>query len=294
MKVCVTGGAGYIGSHLVPRLIGLGHEVTVIDDMSNGSYHHPMVKFYSHDIREIDQIENALGGTEVFFHLAANKQATSNEDYEMISVNVGGTTAVMETAKRVGARRVVFSSSAAVYHSRAHKWYPDLKIREEDASHSKNTPQNIYGLSKLLAERVCSFMANDKTSVACLRYFNVWGGNYSPDNTVKSAIEIFREKKAKGEPVKVYGDGSAVRDYVHVNDVVEANLAAMRCELNFSSAWNICTGKGVSIIDVVRRECGKDYPVEFLPKRSNEVDYSVGCPERANSSLKWYASHLYT
>jgi len=294
MKVCVTGGAGYIGSHLVSRLVSLGHEVVVVDNLSNGSFIHPMATFLAYDIRDIKHFEDALAGTDVFFHLAANKQATSEDHQEMISVNVMGTTAVMATAKKVGAKRFILSSSAAVYPAVSFQWNPDGKIRERDASHANDSPQNIYGLSKLMAERVCMFMADNVTSVSCLRYFNVWGGNYQAENKVKSAIEVFRERKAKDEPVKVYGDGSSIRDYVHVNDVVEANIRAMKYELNAPAVWNVCTGRGVRVVDVVKKECGEDYPVEFLPKRNNEVSYSVGCPELANTFLNWYPSHLYT
>jgi nucleoside-diphosphate-sugar epimerase len=117
MKVCVTGGAGYIGSHLVAALIQYGYEVLVVDNLENGTRIHPKCRFFSHDIREIDQMENELQDTEVFFHLAADKRATSKDYYDMVSVNVGGTTAVLEVAKRVGAKRFVLSSSAAIYPS---------------------------------------------------------------------------------------------------------------------------------------------------------------------------------
>lgn len=295
MKVCVTGGAGYIGSHLVAELVKLGHEVVVVDNMSNGftAITHPMVKVLSCDIREISQVEKELQGTVVFFHLAANKQATSDNAYDMFSINVGGTMSVLETAKRIGAKRFVFSSSAAVYPAMASECNPDGKIRERDAGGRAN-PENIYGLSKLMGERLCHLMADDGFSVACLRYFNVWGGYYQKENRVKSAIEIFRECKRNNQPVKIYGDGSSVRDYVSVYDVVDANLRVMSYDLWAPSVWNICTGRPTKVLDVVHRECGECYPIEFLPKRPNEVDYSVGCFDLAKDFLKWYPERLYT
>jgi len=225
MKVCVTGGAGYIGSHLVSRLVELGHEIVVIDDLSNGSVIHPQTTFFPYDIRDIEHIKNALQGTEAFFHLAANKRATSTDNCNMISVNVDGTMAVMDIAKKVGAKKFIFSSSAAVYGPEIPIWNKDGKIYECDSKHS--TPMNIYGLSKRMGEEICQFMADESISVNCLRYFNVWGGKYLPNNKVKSAIETFRERKSKGESVQIYGDGSSVRDYVHVDDVVEANIKAL-------------------------------------------------------------------
>lgn len=288
MKVCVTGGAGYIGSHLVNRLVGLGHEVIVVDDMSNGSYMHPMTKFFSHDIKEMNQIENALAGTEVFFHLAANKQARSVDCYDMISANVAGTAAVLETAKRVGARRLVFSSSSAVYSP---AFYIGQKISEEHFF----KPINIYGMSKKMGEDLCEMMSDDHFDSVSLRYFNVWGGTHSKENSVKSVMEIFEEKKAKGEPLVIYGDGSSVRDYVHVNDVVNANLLAMDYASNLGPrVFNICTGNATTVLEVARKVCGENYPIIHMPAGNNEVEYSVGDCIRALTLLKWTPTIHYT
>lgn len=180
----------------------------------------------------------------------------------------------------------MFSSSAVVYPSSSHM----MSERHADL----DVPQNAYGLSKRMGEQACQFMADDSFSVTCLRYFNVWGGNYLPNNKVKSAIEIFRERKANREPIRVYGDGTSVRDYVHVDDVVDANIVAMNQTSTTarSSVWNVCTGKATTILEVVRRECGEDYPIEFVPARSNEIDCSIGCPDLGNE-LGWVAARPY-
>lgn len=288
MKVCVTGGAGYIGSHLVAALVGNNHEVTVIDSMENGTRIHPKCRFFSHDIREIDQIESELMGTEVFFHLAADKRATSKDYYEMISVNVGGTTAVLETAKKVGAKRFVFSSSAAVYSKAFAKSSAFGSCYEGDTT-THPTTENIYGLSKLLAEDVVKFMEDDGFEVVCLRYFNVYGGEYTPNASVKSVVEHFIDAMNKGVPVKIFGDGSAVRDFVHVDDVVDANLLAMTYpQKTVQRAFNICTGKGTTVLELARLVCGKDYPITFEPKRE-EIVYSVGGTKLAEYSLGFKA-----
>lgn len=281
MKVCVTGGAGYIGSHLVSRLVTMGHIVVVVDDMSNGSFLHPSVKFLSHDIREINQAEKELRGTEVFFHLAANKQARSVDYYDMVSVNVAGTAAVLETAKKVGARRLVFSSSSAVYSP---AFYIGQKISEEHFFR----PVNIYGMSKKMGEDLCEMMSDDRFDVVSLRYFNVWGGTHPKHNSVKSVMEIFEEKKANGEPVVIYGDGSSVRDYVHVNDVVNANLLAAEYPNDQGPrVFNICTGQATTVLEVAHKVCGEDYPIVYMPAGDNEVNYSVGECIRASTLLKW-------
>lgn len=290
MKVCVTGGAGYIGSQLVSALVARGDEVIVVDSMENGDFIHPRSQFYSHDIREIDQLEKVLKGTEVFFHLAANKKATSTDCYEMISVNVGGTAAVLETAQRVGARRMVFSSSAAVYSP---AFYVGQKVSEGHCVGKR--PANIYGLSKKMGEDLCEMMSSERFDVVSLRYFNVWGGTHSKTNRIKSVIEMFEERKSQGEPVLIYGDGSSIRDYVHIHDVVRANLLAAEYPSNQGPrVFNICTGKATTVLEVARKVCGNHYPITYLPSRDNEPEYSVGQCDRAGTLLKWVPTIYYT
>lgn len=284
MKVCVTGGAGYIGWHLVCRLIEQGHQVVVVDNLENGTRIHPKSRFFSHDIREIDQMEDALVGTEVFFHLAADKRATSKDYYDMVSVNTAGTTAVLEVAKKIGAKRFVFASSAAVYFPK-----DDGQYSESETVTRKN-PANIYGLSKLQSEEICEFFSDSTFKTVCLRYFNVFGGEYTPNAMFhKSAVEHFIDAMRQNKPVGVYGKGDAVRDYIHVDDVVKANLLAMNYESSekgkHSHIFNICTGKGTTTIDLARLVCGSNYPVNFMPERDNEQKYCVGSPDRAANEL---------
>ena len=291
MRVCVTGGAGYIGSHLVSVLHQEGHEVIVVDNLENGSRIHPKCHFFSHDIREIDQIEEELQGTEVFFHLAADKRATSTDYYEMISSNVAGTTAVLEVAKRVAAKRFVLSSSAAVYSKATEKTAASIGgsfFEGDTVTHRK--PESIYGLSKLMAEDVCMLMEDDDFRVVCLRYFNVFGGEYTPNPTFhKSAIEHFIEAKSTNVPTKIYGDGGIIRDFVHVDDVVDANLLAMTYpQKTVQRAFNVCTGKGTSILELAKLVCGKDYPITFETGR-NESGYSVGSPKLTEFSFGFKA-----
>lgn len=289
MKVCVTGGAGYIGSHLVSALIQGGHEVTVVDNLENGTRVHSKCRFFSHDVREIDQIEPYLEGTEAFFHLAADKRATSKDYYDMISVNVGGTTAVLEVAKRVGAKRFVLSSSAAVYPKSCTKGSQFGKCYEFDSA-IHQIPDNIYGMSKKMAEDVSRFMEDETLKVVCLRYFNVYGGEYTPDASVKSAVEHFMDAISRGQPIKIYGDGTAVRDFVHVDDVVDANLLAMTTERTNTRAavFNVCTGHGTTVLELARLVGGKNYPIVFADSR-DEVPYSVGSTKLAEVGLGFVA-----
>jgi UDP-glucose 4-epimerase len=290
MKTCVTGGAGYIGSHLISTLIDQGHEVVCIDSLENGNRIHPKSRFFSNDIREIQGLEGVLKGTEVFFHLAADKRAASTDYYDMISTNVAGTAAVLEMAKRVGARRMVFSSSCAVYTKEMYEKGP---VSENVTDKDRGTQQNVYGLSKLLCEDLCNFMADDTLSVVSLRYFNVWGGHYLESAPVhKSVIEIFMDKTNAGLPINIYGDGSIVRDFVHVNDVVKANLLAVDHQCKGNSVFNICTGVATKVMDIADMVCGKDYPKKvFLPERSNELPWCVGKGNLAEVELGWTPDH---
>lgn len=290
MKICVTGGAGYIGSHLVSNLIFQGHQVTVVDNLDNGNRIHPRCRFFSHDVREINDVEQELEGTEVFFHLAADKRAASTDYYDMVSSNVAGTTAVLEVAKKVGTRRVVLSSSCAVYTK---EMYEKGVVSEKDADSNRGSQQNIYGLSKLMCEDVCKFMSDKTMSVVSLRYFNVWGGQYLNSAPVhKSVIEIFLDKAKKKEPIMIYGDGSIVRDYVHVDDVVNANLLAMDHETRSgATTFNICNGTGTTVLEIANMVCGEGYEKINMPARDNELPWCIGSNHLAGAELGWKPKH---
>jgi len=293
MKVCVTGGAGYIGSHLVANLINKGHEVIVIDDLSNGdAIHpaHPNHRYFSHDIREIHYLEKVLKGTEVFFHLAADKRATGEDYYDISSVNISGTTAVLEIAKKVNARRFVFSSSCALY---TRDMYKNGPVTENATNQNIGSQQGMYGLSKLLGEDICRFMSKGGMTTVSLRYFNVWGGKYlNSPKLQKSAMEIFLERKDLNIPININGDGSTVRDFVHVNDVVSANLLSMNHEVSSNmETFNICTGVASRILDIAKMIAGENHPITFGDISDIELPWCVGSYELAKARLGWEPKH---
>lgn len=293
MKVCVTGGAGYIGSHLVHTLINKGHEVVVIDDLSNGdAIHpgHPNHRYFSHDIREMHYLRSALKETEVFFHLAADKRAASEDYYDISSVNIAGTTSVLEMARKVNARRVVFASSCAVYTK---DMYSKGIVCEEAANEGVGNQQGMYGLSKLLGEDICKFMSKGGLSTVALRYFNVWGGKYlNSPKLHKSAMEVFLERKESNTPIKINGDGTTVRDFVHVNDVVSANLLAMNHKMDVGmETFNICTGVASKIIDIANMIAGEEHPITYGPISDAELPWCVGSYQLAKKNLGWEPQH---
>jgi UDP-glucose 4-epimerase len=289
MKVCVTGGAGYIGSHLVSNLINAGHEVIVIDDLSNGDVVNtvsPNYRYFSHDIREIHYLESVLKNTEVFFHLAADKRATSEDYYDISSVNISGTTAVLEMAKKVNARRFVFSSSCALY---TRDMYKNGPVTEDAANYNVGSQQGMYGLSKLLCEDICKFMSKGEMTTVSLRYFNVWGGKYlNSPKLQKSAMEIFLDRKHSNSPIKINGDGSTIRDFVHVDDVVSANLLSMNHKvISNMETFNICTGVASKILDIAKMIAGEKHPITFGPISDIELPWCVGSYELAKNRLGW-------
>jgi UDP-glucose 4-epimerase len=293
MKICVTGGAGYIGSHLVSSLLSKGHEVIVIDDLSNGEFFgavHPNHRYFSHDIREIHYLTNVLKDTEVFFHLAADKRAAAEDYYDISSVNIAGTTAVLEAARKVNARRFVFSSSCAVYTK---NMYSKGKVSEEDANQEVGTQQGMYGLSKLLGEDICKFMSKGGMTTVALRYFNVWGGRYlKAPKLHKSAMEIFLDRKHDNSPIKINGDGTTTRDFVHIDDVVDSNLLAMDHNVDGEiETFNICTGVGTKIIDIAKMIAGEDHPITYGPISDVELPWCIGSYELAKNRLGWEPKH---
>lgn len=219
MNILVTGGSGFIGSHLVKKLVSLGHEVTVFD---RGHKAVPNAKVIEGDIRDAGDVQRAMKGMEAVFHLAAISDSRADDD-AVYQVNFIGSKNVFEAAKAADAK-IIFTSSAAVYG--------DTKLaREADECR----PLSQYGKSKLRAEKICP------PNACVFRLFNVYGpgGN--------SVVNRFCRLIPKYEPVAIYGRGTQTRDFIHVDDVV--NALALGLEL--SGTYNIGTGKETSLLELI-------------------------------------------
>lgn len=224
MRTLVTGGAGFIGSHVVSILLERGHEVTVLDSLSSGRLANlnPLgkAKFGEGDVRDEKLISAAVNGIEAIFHRASsvgNAKSMKNPRHDA-EVNVVGTLNILEAAREFGVRKIVFSSSAAIFG--------ELKgsiITEEHPAE----PDSPYGASKLAAEKLCLDYQRmyPRLEVVCLRYFNVFGSNQRFDS-YRNFIPIFAHHLLRGEPITIYGDGKQTRDFIHVSDVARANLVA--------------------------------------------------------------------
>ena len=227
-KCIVTGGAGFIGSHLVDRLISDGHEVHVLDDLSTGKRENVNDKAtFSHfDLGNLDLCKIQYGwkqaweGADIVFHLAAKARVQPSIDnpIEFNQVNVNGTLNMLKTAVEYGVKRFIFTSSSSVYG--------DVKQKDLPTSEFSDTnPLSPYALQKLIGEQYCKLYSKlYGLETASLRYFNVYGDRMSLDGAYRTVIPIFTKQRLDGEPMTIRGDGEQRRDFTYVGDVVEANI----------------------------------------------------------------------
>lgn len=274
MKALVTGGAGFIGSNLVDLLVGEGHEVVVLDNVSSG-YRENLapfsdVRFLEGDVRDERLVTEAVDGVEVVFHLAASVGNKRSIDHPIddAEVNVIGTLRLLEGSRRAGVRKLVFSSSAGIFGE-----LKTLPIREDH----QVEPDSPYGASKLGAEKECLAYAKlYPIECICLRYFNVYGVNQRYD-AYGNVIPIFAHRMLNGLPVTIFGDGEQTRDFVNVRDVARANYAAGMSR-GVSGAFNIASGTRITINELANMmyaTLGIAPVIEYGPPRPGDVRHSL-------------------
>lgn len=273
IRVLVTGGAGFIGSNLCRGLRAEGATVVALDNLSTGFRANlgsfPDIEFVEGDIRQPETVEDAVRRCEIVFHLAASVgNLRSIEDPLADSeTNVLGTINVLQAARRAGVGKVVYSSSAAIFGE-----LKQLPIREDHPVE----PDSPYGASKLAGEKQClAFGRLFDLEVVCLRYFNVYGVNQRYD-AYGNVIPIFAHRLLKGQPLVIYGDGEQTRDFVHVDDVVRANIAAALAP-GVTGAFNIGSGTAVTInrlAELMRTFVPSPVAIEHGPARPGDVRHS--------------------
>jgi len=246
----VTGGAGFIGSHVVDRLLSDGYDVTVLDDLSSGSLgniaRHKGEKAFrlvKGDIRDAKLVREVLKGVDAVFHEAAFVSVTLSVKDPVVAndVNVAGTLNVLKASVDLGVKRFVFASSAAVYGETS------TPLKSEDMA---SVPLSPYGVSKLAAESyVRSFYRTYGLETVSLRYFNVYGPrqSFDLDCAYGGVISIFLNRILRGMSPVVYGDGEQTRDFVYVRDIVEANMLALNSKKAAGEAINVGSGTRVSV-----------------------------------------------
>ena len=288
MKYLVTGGAGFIGSHLVRTLLEQGESVRVLDNFSTGKrenledlnrqFNGDRFEILEGDLRNASDVEEAIRGVEVIFHEAAfvSVPQSMEEPQTCFDVNITGTSRLFDLARAAGVRRVVVASSAAIYgQSEA------LPLVEETFPQ----PLSPYAVSKRVDEMYAElFTSSFSLEAVALRYFNVYGPRQRPDSMYAAAVPIFALRLLDGKSVTVFGDGGQTRDLINVHDVVRANLIASRHPKAPGKIFNICTGVETRLLDLldVMYELIPNVPEpEFAPPRLGDIYRSVGSPQKA-------------
>ena len=286
--VAVLGATGFLGSHLVDELLGRGYRVRALGRTFPGligteAKHHPMLEYHKGDFSDQDAMEQALAGVELCFHLISTTiPSTSNLNPSLdISSNLIGTLKLLEVAVRVGIRRIVFASSGGTVYGPPQQ----TPIPE---SHPTN-PTCSYGIVKLAIEKYLAmyrFMYG-LDSVA-LRFANPYGDRQRI-KAAQGAAAVFLSKALRGELIEIWGDGSVVRDYLHVSDAVNSLLAAAMYVGN-TSVFNIGSGQGLSLNELVSAisfELGRPIEVVYRPRRSFDVPCNILDIQMAASELSW-------
>jgi UDP-glucose 4-epimerase len=287
MKVLVTGGAGFIGSNLVIRLLKDEHQVKVIDNESSDAHEHPHwnvdANNYVGDINDYDKLRLLTEDVDVVFHLAAEARIMNCIENPTLAVqtNVLGTCNVLQAARESGVKRVVYSSTSSAYG--LINPIPNTEDMPKDCL-------NPYSVSKTAGEELCKMYTDlFGLETITLRYFNVYGKNQPQRGQYAPVIGIFQRQHNAGEALTIVGDGLQRRDYVNVSDVVEANILAATTKNKdaIGETFNIGTGTNYSVMDLVKLIGGEDAEYEHLPQREGEARETLSDCSKAYTHLGW-------
>ena len=289
-KILVTGGAGFIGSHLTEGLLKLGARLTVLDNFDDfyrgkeqnieGLLGSDRIRLVRGSILDLDLLSALVKDSDAVVHLAAQAGVRYCNDNPLKAneVNATGTMNVMATCHKLGVKKLVYASSSSVFG--------DPVKTPMDENHPTN-PNNPYGASKLAGEKYCtSFAKAYGMDVTCLRYFSVYGPRGRPDQV----LYAFAKKAASGEPPAVFGDGSYSRDFTYVSDVVSATILALYRDSEGGSVLNVGYGKDFRMIDVVRKiigHYGGGLEPRFLPQTEGDFPRTLCDNRLARRRLGW-------
>jgi nucleoside-diphosphate-sugar epimerase len=288
MKYLVTGGAGFIGSHIVDRLLADGQQVRVLDNFSSGKRENlppgDTVEIIEGDVSDFDTVRKAMEGIDAAFHEAAIASVpdTIRDPLSSARVNYVGTVNVLEAARQAGTKRVMFADSAAVYGD-----LPGLPKRED----MPVKPLSPYAIDKLASEDACRVYHHlYGLETVCLRYFNVFGPRQDPSSPYSGVISIFSAALKGGKRPLIFGDGEQTRDFVYVTDVVEANIRAATAPDAAGRAINIATGSTITVNDMLKTICrlqGAEFDPEYKPAREGDIRHSYADISMARELLQW-------
>lgn len=289
-RYLVTGGAGFIGSHIVELLLTEGHDVAILDNFSTGRESNILpflgrATLIRADIR--DCLASIFEGVDYVIHHAAEVSAIKSVEEPLFAndVNVTGTLAILESAKQAGVKRVVLASSSAVYGDTGQKPQAETDLPR---------PLSPYGATKLCGENYCC-VYNDTYGLETvrLRYFNVYGPRQNPKSHYAAVIPKFISKLLAGEDIHIYGDGEQTRDFVFVKDVARANYLATLSDAAPGEVINIAGGRSVSVnelAEVLMEVTGSHVSVIHDAAMAGEIKYSASVTEKARQVLGWQPS----
>jgi UDP-glucose 4-epimerase len=279
MKILVTGGAGFIGSHLTERLLSDGHEVLVLDNFSTGKHSNlprsPALTLLQGDVADAQAAAEAVRGCQAVFHLAAvaSVQASVDDPVGTNRTNLAGTITLLEAAARAGVKRVVYACSAAVYGDAR-----ELPISEA----TRTQPLTPYAIDKLAGEQYLAYWhARQAFSGLSFRFFNIFGPRQDPSSPYSGVISIFADRVAARQPLTLYGDGKQTRDFVFVKDLVRIltdSLALPAASAEALPVINVGAGRSVSLLelaDTLGQLAGSSPALQFTQARPGDIRHSL-------------------
>lgn len=282
MKCLVTGGAGFIGSNLVDKLVELGYEVSVIDNESATAhdkfYYNNKSKYYKYDICDYVNTRPLYNNVDYVFHLAAESRIQPTLDNPLLAVqtNTLGTATVLQCARESGVKRVIYSSTSSAYGRNI----PPLQETMRDDC------LNPYSVSKVAGEKLCTMYSElFELDTVIFRYFNVYGQREPIKGPYAPVVGLFLRQKRAGESLTVVGDGLQTRDFTHVDDVVRANIQAMT-HGKIGQVHNIGTGKNNSVLDLAKLISND---LTFITQRLGEARDTQADISYTEASLNWKA-----
>ncbi|MFZ1289279.1 MAG: SDR family oxidoreductase [Melioribacteraceae bacterium] len=294
MKIVVTGGAGFIGSHIVEYWSEKNAEVHVLDNLRSGFEKNikefKNVVFQNGSITDKNFVNEVLENATYVFHLAAliSVPESLEKPDECLDINVKGLLNVLEASKLHGTKKVVHSSSAAIYGD-------DPRLPKDISMKPK--PQTPYGITKLDGEYYLQmYFEQYGLQTTSLRYFNVFGPRQDPKSQYAAAIPIFVYKALKNEPITIYGDGEQTRDFVYVKDVVQANVLAATSE-NVIGVFNVANENAITINDLAKliiKTTNSKSEIIYQPTRPGDIKHSLASIKETRENLKFNPSHDLT
>ena len=284
IKSLVTGGAGFIGSNLVDRLIKLGHEVVCIDNEYADNeffYWNKKAKNFKVDITKYSEIKNLFKSIDYVFHLAAESRIgpAIENPLKTFDINILGTSNILQCSRENNVKRLIYSSTSSGYGLNT---LPNIETQPDDCL-------NPYSVSKISAEKICK-MYSDFYNLPTIifRYFNVYGERAPSKGQYAPVIGIFLRQKEAGQKLTIIGDGEQKRDFVYVGDVVEANISAALKPIDkkfFGQIFNVGSGKNISINSIAKMI---SHRIKYLPERKGEAKATLADIKKINLILGWY------